>query len=486
MNFLGYICQMKTLGYLSLLTIIFLSCTRIPTEDLDLKNSQLPQPGWFDTDKKYTIKDSEANPKVHAFFDMGPFVNVKERSLFFTPLTPYGSKAIFDIDLKSGQPYQVRRLCKQSDAWERFSKYVFEPNFTEGFIPRFLDRRGRPQRIITFGREKFYADNRYIFAQRVRIVGSVLLQECRQVPCHGSDGWETIEILVAVDPLDSKMKDVNTIDQLKKLRKVDWEYTNAYLQTARGKNVYENSKYPAYRIVGERDPYFSIKSMLRGGRLFKLEERKQIRAACEKLYTFLWEKIGQPRFKKGKDHTDSYRKKVFLDNFSKFNMKFGKRFSTCTEYVQPTDIAESRVKHWFFSYIDLFYKFQQLGYTYACGSKGWAYNPKNFTGKFTYDGIQSIKNCKAHELEHAFDAAVLRNQYLSQDGSEHFRYVEYDSVEFGTTRKLYSWIRDNGTKVFCKDDDRTKKVGFDRIFPYDVSWKDLDKYYYSNKIYHSK
>ena len=65
---------MKILGFLTLLFAISLSCTRIPTEDLDLKNSQLPRPGWFDTDKKYTVKDSEGSPKVHAFFDLGPFM----------------------------------------------------------------------------------------------------------------------------------------------------------------------------------------------------------------------------------------------------------------------------------------------------------------------------------------------------------------------------------------------------------------------------
>ena len=469
-------------GYL-LLTCLVFSCSKIPTEDLNLKNSQLPAPTWFDTNDPYVIKDSEGNPKVHAFFDMGPYLNVKERSVFFVPITPSGSKAIFDIDLKSGQPYQVRRLCKQSDVWENYSKYIHTPNFTDGYIPRFLDRRGRPQRVITFGRDDFYKDNRYIFAQRVRIVGSILLQRCRKVPCHGSDGWETSEVLVAVDTLDRKMKPVNTIKELKELRKIDWDYTYAYLQSALGKNVYENSKFPAFRIVGERDPYQAVKSMLRGGRLFKLEERDKIRSSCEKLYSFLWNKIGKPRFVKGKEHTKAYRRKTFVDNFEKFNIKFGKRFSTCMEYVQPTDIADSRVKHWFFNYLDIFYKFQSLGYTYVCGSKGWAYNPKNFTGKYTYDAIQSIKNCTPLELEKAFDTAVARNQYLSQDGSEHFRYVQYDSVEFGTTRKLYSWVRDSGTKVFCKDDERFKPKPFPRVFPYDVSWKGLDKYYYSDSNY---
>jgi len=474
---------MKTVGYLVILFVLTNSCTRVPTEDLNLKNSQLPSPGWFDTKKPYLMKDTEGNPVIHLFFDLGPYLNVKERSVFFVPLTPSGSKAIYDLDLKSGQPYQLRRLCHQSDAWERFSKYIFGPNFTDGYIPRFLDRRGRPQRVITFGRDNFYKENQVVLAQRVRIIGSVLLQHCQKIPCHGSDGWETNEVLVAVDTLDSKMKSINTIEELKKLRKIDWAYTQAYLQTAEGKNLYETNKYPAFRIVGERDPYFSIKSMLRGGRIFKTEEREKVRSACEKLYTFLWDKIGKPRFVKGKKHSKAYLRKTFAHNFSKFNLKFGKRFSTCTEYVQPTDIAESRVKHWFFTYIDLFYKFQKLGYVYSCGSKAWAYNPKIFTGKSTYDGIQSIKDCKPFELEKAFDTAVLKNQYLSQDGSQYYNYIEYDSSEFGTTRKLYSWVKDSGTKVFCRDDDQRRHKKHPRVFPYDVKWKELDKYYYSDKNY---
>ena len=164
-------------------------------------------PVWQRIPKRFVSYDEAGGFIPHGFFDLAPFVSIKQNMVNFVMTTPIKAKYRYAFDLASGGLYRQHRYCKRDDVADKYGGYLYLPPYTEGFVPRLLDQIGMPQQIIVFGDEDHLNDfdkttNK---SQRVRVVGGVLKQYCKTFPCQDKD-WRTTIVLVAVNPLDNGFK----------------------------------------------------------------------------------------------------------------------------------------------------------------------------------------------------------------------------------------------------------------------------------------
>src|SRR5690606_6396478 len=111
----------------------------------------------------------------------------KDNSINFFPLTAVGAGHTYGLDLVSGKRFRKHRLYRQRDIWEKYPLVVERPPYTEGLVPRLLDPAGLPQKILVFGRPKFYQELDLNSGRsfRVRVVGGLVEQYCSKYPCTG-------------------------------------------------------------------------------------------------------------------------------------------------------------------------------------------------------------------------------------------------------------------------------------------------------------
>lgn len=482
-------------------------------------------PVWFKMDQRFSPKNSKDELYPHPFFDLAPFVSVSERSFNFYPLTPEGSKAIYDLDLISGKKFMREELCSQKDVWEKYKKKIEYPPFTEGIVPRLLDITGLPQRVLVFGMEKFYktlkADN--IRSFRVRVVGGVVLQYCSFYPCNNDlRRWLSRPILLAVDLEDPGVHDIFDIGDLKK--KYDWEYLEAYMQNAYGRTIVGSGEgaleFPAYRLLKPLSAPKALGFVLKRGHIFSFDELKSLRQQCHRLYDYLWnssEKIhyyqANPKKRSQLNPTASQKledlkkgvvsseilekeavgvesldfKKLFLD----FEKKYRTDYNLCIKYVPAANITENPQRFWFFSYIQAFFELDALGHIYDCAKASWIPNPLDSEGKRAFNFSAKLQNCGQGQLERGIEKAPGYLQGAYQSNLEHIRFLEYDNDRAGTHQKIYSWIYYNGKNLSCVDEAEQKVAAHRKIkresFPDDVRWKkffveERDGLFIRNKI----
>lgn len=413
------------------------------------------RPNWFKTDRPYTHQELSGDVSAHPFFDLSPYVEYPDRLVSFYPTTPEGSPVHFEFDTVSGKRYKTHLYCRQKDIWDRYENRIKLPPYTEGIIPRVLDELGYPQKIRVFGRRYYYSQDHGVAAHRVRVVGGIVEQYCSEPPCVGTKRWESRLVLIAVDPNDPKFKDVKTIPQLKKW--VDWEYAIAFMSNQRGFGLKGEKSTPAYRMVGEIKSGFAIRFATAFSHVFTLQELKDIKRSCRKLYDYTWKNLGIPNTKRRKfDAKKRVTKVSVVDNFhiefQKFLPKFGEQFQTCTDFVATSNINEDHHRHWFFAYLTGFFRMYRLGYIYNCSTGNWTKNPLKPNGDYKYKMADLFRSCTRGRVHEAFDSAVAQYRSFQKNYQSHYRYIQYDSGPGGTHEKLYSWVPSRIKRFDCIGD----------------------------------
>lgn len=462
------------------------------------------KPNWMQSDALYNHKDPGGKFLIHPFFDLTPLPSKKDNSINFVMTTPVNSQNKYELDLRSGMLFRKHQFCKQEDVWKKYSDDLKSPPYSEGVVPRLLDSTGKAQKIIVFGKKRYFQpfQKRVTRSQRVRIVGGVLKQYCFKYPCRGANKWISKLLLVAVNPNDPRFTKVTHINQLKK--KVDWEYVKAFLENADGRKVGDSSESPSYRIVGNIGPRESIVNAFSKGRLFKFTEMRTMRKSCHKLYDYLWhnvqtvrkKKITKKLGKKKEARTIWDKKEVFSGNvlkderpeiskkkvkvsdvntddfshfFKYFYNKYRKRYQTCQKFVRDTSINANPERMWLFSYLSSFLNTEKIGYIYSCSRRTWIENPMLISGKRMYPLGKHLNNCTTYELDRAFDMSVTVQTGLSRSLKEHYRYIEYDEGSGGSHQKIYSWIHSYGDTYKC---DSARQASLS-VFPRDIIWKNF-------------
>lgn len=447
-------------------------------------SSVATDPKWFATDPNFTSLDKEGNKEVHLFFDTTSTINHADKTLYFVVTTPAESPAHYDLDVVSGHRFKKNIFCEQKDIWEKYPKKIERPPYTEGVVPRMLDQLGKPQKILVFGNENYYQEITHKASHQVRVVGGVVEQICHAANCVGRNNWDSRMVLIAVDMHDEDLKEVKDIDGLKE--KVNWEYAKAFMQNGQGRNKFGESEKPAFRVTGEIKPGFALKFSTSFSHLFEWDELEKIRSSCTKLYDLVWNSFGQLKDSEKEAQTlaDLNKKireqqnaaktnslKTFGTEFKKFNQKFGKEFSTCTDFVKSTSINENPDKHWFFAMLTGFYKLERLGYIFNCSHRGWQDNPfiAN-TNKREKNSSEEIQKCSDEGIDLAFSQIPLFLTGLKNSGREYFRYIEYDNSYYGTHEKLYTWVPVIGKALSCEEKKISKANEIEFAFPDDIRW----------------
>jgi hypothetical protein len=456
---------------------------------------------WLKTSTLYNHKSEHGDYLVHPFFDLIPYASKKDSSINFVITMPVGGKNKFQIDLRSGKLYREHKMCSEKDIWGKYGSTLGQSPYTEGFVPRLLDQLGGPQKIIIFGKKRYFYDFELAptRSQRVRVVGAVLQQYCESFPCRGRNKWLSRMVLVAVNSNDPAFTKVTHINQLKKI--VDWAHVKAVLENSDGRHVSTSEESPAYRVIGNLGPKESLVNAISKGHLFQFKEMQSLRSNCFKLYDHLWnsaegvrnfkERYTQEEKKKNRiiDKTDTFSGNVIsaerssvseeqiqqqivkLKNFStffnSFHNNYKKRFLTCQKFVRDTSINANPRRMWFFSYLSAFLYAEEVGFRYSCSRQAWIANPMQSNGKRLKSLNNYLRNCTAKELDRAFDMSVTLFAGLSRSHRPHFRYIEYDHGAGASHQKMYTWIQRNGDTRSC-DKNRQAKLS---IFPRDVSWE---------------
>lgn len=453
---------------------------------------------WLKTSTVYNHKTEHGDYVIHPFFDLVPFASTADNSINFVMTMPENSSNKYQVDLRSGALFRRHRVCSQKDVWDKYSGSLDRPPYSEGFVPRLLDQLGTPQKIIVFGKSRYFTDFQLTpsRSQRVRVVGAVLQQYCASYPCRGKDRWLSRLVLVAVNSNDPTFKKVTHINQLKK--KVDWNYIKAYIQNSDGRHISSNESTPAYRVTGNVGPKEALVNSLKTGHLFKFAEMKSLRSNCQKLYDFLWtssESVRKDKFdfdKKEVRTTVHAKTEIFSGNvinqeakhlverdeslkdfsvyFRAFHKKYKKRFLTCQKFVRDTSINSNPRRMWYFSYLTSFLQAENLGHIYSCSRQAWIENPMQVSGKRMLSGKNHLKNCTSRELDRAFDMTVTLFAGLSRSFQPHYRFIEYDDGTGASHQKMYSWVYSSGDGYSC-DKNRYKKLS---IFPRDINWESFD------------
>lgn len=468
------------------------------------------KPSWMVTNKLYNDRSFDGEYLIHPFFDFLPFSSKADNSINFVMTTPVGSNNKYDLNLKSGKLYRTHSICDQEDVWKKYSGTLSRPPYSEGIIPRLLDQLGTPQKIVVFGKSRYFQKFSITptKSQRVKVVGGVLLQYCSTYPCRGFNKWQSRLLLIGVNTADPEFKKVKSLNGLKKT--IDWEEASAYIQNLYGRKLSGSEPRPSYRIVGNIGPKEALKIAMSKGHLFKFKEMKTVRNSCHRLYDYIWETVRtiralENRKSVGNKSVAPVRKKVtskkdtfsgnvisaevsqvpssevsqkkieiseFSNFFNAFYLKYKDRYKTCQNFVRDTSINANKERMWFFSYLTSFFNTEDAGYVYSCSRRAWMKNPVTSSGKRLYSFDKRIRNCTTSELDTAFDMSINIQSGLSSSFQEHYRFIEYDHGKGASHQKMYAWVRDLGDGYIC-DQKRRSALS---VFPQDINWKNFGDY----------
>ena len=432
---------------------------------------------WFKGNEKFRQKyfdKPNSFSYIHPFFDLRAYMAIKDQSVNMVILTRSSSLYEYQVDLKSGRSYKKRKYCEEDDIWQSYKGNIYKPPFTMGFIPRLLDQRGLPQKIITFGEEKYFPSIKEDLSAsvRVRVVGGVIEQYCPQYPCTLRNRWLSRVILIAINPNDPKFENIVHFDELKKV--VDWDYMRAFLENSNGRNIKSVKELPSFRVIGNFGPNESLRLARKKGHFFTDKEITKLQSNCFSLYDFLWAKVKFIRREKAlskkegiKDLLDTSR-----EDFSKFmklvSSKYQNRFMLCQKYVRAGSINHDTERLWFFTYLNAFFSLQKMGDVYSCKYNSWVQNPYLASGKRIYDPMKEINRCKTEDLNKAF--FKIMTSLAARQGSfqQYIRYITYDNSRGGSHQKIYSWIFEDSNHQSCKE---KKSYKIRKVLPHNVEWK---------------
>jgi hypothetical protein len=492
-------------------------CSSKPTPKASAKEAKavMAEPVWFNAPDRFKVETKMGAIPTHPFFDLTSFRTKESTELSYFLVTPKNSDHLYEMDMVSGKKYRKLSYCKQKDIWESYSGEINKPNFAQGIVARLLDSTSRPQKIWVFGDEdRFFSSKQgdRDQSQRAKVVGGVVLQFCQNYPCKTGTGWTSQLILVAVNPNDSSMKEVENLEQLKK--KIDWEYTVAFAQNGFGRSTNGPEPQPASRLVSEVPPKKALDFVFNSGHEFSFEEINSLRKNCFYLYDYIWrsqakvrsnmlkKKVADDkmamelknRAKKIRDirkfqlqtvFSDNLRyqvdedekkevKKQTLMNFGRFYnfllTRYGERLRTCMKFVRPASIQESRDRTWFFAFLNNWLNLEDLEKYYACDSRTWLKNPRLGNGRRRFD-INKRSVCSSEAIDFGFNAGINVMASLAGSSSPHYKFIEYDYGIGGSHELLFAWVPQDGKKLGCNARELEEKS---LLFPADVSWKDFN------------
>ncbi len=502
----------QTRSFCQLTLAIFFLCYGCSSNNIVEDTSLGVVPVYNGLQPKTSETDLEGFFETHQFFDPAPFAHPEDKSLNVVVLTPEGSQHAYELDTRSGTLYRKRYQCEHKDIWGKYEGTLSTPPFSISVIPRTLDALGEPQKAFVFGAGKYFEQPAYgLLAHRVRVVGGVVRQECRDYPCTSRERWLSNMQFIAVNTEDPVFRDVHDLASLK--AKVNWEESLAWMQNGFGITLAGAKPEPVYRIAGEIDAKRALSYFFKKNTQITFEEQKSISKSCNILYEDLWQgslniRAAIEKRKKmlssGKEGTkellveyseleklnltresrraDEINKRYeveksrsdydFAKFFSNFHENYGKRYKTCMRFVRPASIAKDQERFWFFAFIDLFMGLEDLGWSYRCSRRGWIENPKKSNGKRLYKDVFE-KNCTINELDLAFDMAITVMAGEKAAKRPHLRFIGYDSGANGSHKKIYGWVYENGKELVCTDEDEIKLLSKDRtiLFPGNASWK---------------
>jgi hypothetical protein len=478
MNLMLGFCQSKSraslLPILLLIVVGIVACSRLKIEP------DSAQVQWNDVDQRFSYGDEVGRPIPHLFFDLAPFINLRESTISAVVLNYQNSTYDYGLDTMSGQIFRRHRYCKVDDIFGRYDQEIYRPPFTWGVVPRLLDPLGQPQKVVIFGGGEFFKQEHLKSARshRIRIVGGLIDRYCPTRICKSKESWDTSLILVGVDLNDPSFRHVVDLGMLKK--KVNWNGIRSFLENGRGVKlirsfvpseqgsrhyVPKNSAIPAFKIGGESGGRAALEAVLKQGHLFDDKEMTTLRNKCHKLYDLLWTRVESIK----NDENGN------VGNFIRlFYKKYRDRFYTCSKFVRPANINIDQRRHWFFSYMTLFFKLNRMEYHFLCRNRSWAKNHLKDSGKMLIDLDHEIKYCNTKNLDFGIRQGVGFVHGLYKNDMDYLRYIEYDQRHGGSHQKIYNWVNERGVVPNCRDPKEVpSKEVMGYIFPSDVSWESL-------------
>jgi hypothetical protein len=444
------------------------------------------KPKWFITPERFQLKNDDGSVAVHRFWDVKPEISTEKKTLNFVVTTPQGSEYGYNLDIVSGQLYLEKKYCAQRDVWKDYPEDIKFPPFTIGIVPRVMDQLATPQKIIVFGNGDYYRKHYKSNYFDARIVGGFIEQTCPIGTCVEPNSWYSRLILVGVQRKHPRYKDVKNLQDLKKLE--DWKEIEAFVENGKGHNQIAGKFYPAFRMGALVDASQAMYFLEKNTKIFTVKDLKQLKISCYKLYDHIWRdlkyvnKIEQPAKSKKeivkkarvmqKDRAKIVKKvELFHKRYIRLFKRFNREFKTCSKYVYSTNINYDKDRHWFFAYINAFFKLHDLGYYYDCSRNIWDSNPLVAKGKRLVSLKQQMRSCSARDIDMAFEVTIQFLKTLKKKDRNSFRYIDYDRGAIGTHSKIYSWVKTSGKMLSCSERDDKEFAKNLIVFPSDVHWK---------------
>ncbi len=468
------ICQLQKVLIASFLVSTIAGCANAPVDEKRDERKIAGQ--WNKLPPRFTEREDDESVVANPFFDVDP--NIKNMApneannfaINYIVTTPEESDYLYDLDLFSGKLYRQRAFCPQDDIWDNYRADLITPNFTQGVVPRVYDELKNPMKVVVISnKEKIepFKENPTHF-DNVRILGSVVVDECSNYPCDVKEKWKSSQILFGVNTRDSQFNSVSSFNDLK--RKVDWSYAKGMLTNMHGYHRVGGKIFPAFRISKElnlKDTYAYFQKTAEVINTQKFVELNKWRGECMKLYDTTWDEVEKIRGQK------SGQAESFLKYFKEFYSKNSNEFYQCQKLVRPGSITENMRRFWFFTYIQAFTLLEKSGFYYSCTDNSWAYNPRVDDKRFYVSQIKELDRCRAKNFEGAFDQAINGMSLMKNQINSQYRFVEYDNVRGGSHQKIYGWVFDKIQNYACKyESKKPTQTPFD-VFPQDVVWENF-------------
>ena len=477
------LCQLKSL--LILLLVIVSSCAFLTSDDKDASELLTPMKNeWFQINQEHALQDQLGRPQPHHFFDLNPDLGKTDILINAVILTPEGSVHGYHLDLSSGQRYYAQSFCSQRDIWGQYSGTIGRPTYSIGVIPRMLDQLGDPQKVIIFGGTSKFQKLTDTHEHRIKLVGALIEETCPVGNCLGRDNWISRMVFVAVDPADSKYKEVSNISELQRI--VNWPEAKAVLENLDGRNGGGRTSYPVTRVgklilLKDAIDFYRKRSIF-----LSIEETKKISKGCHSLYHKLWTDVGDehPEDRPARNVEELNTKLKLIENlklkrkpvgianrFKTFIKKYYSDFNTCQKFVYAGNVNFNKEEFWFLNYVGIFLRLHNEGHFFDCKRHTWQKNVEDSEGNRVYDIKIGISDCKERDFDFAMEYLPNYLKSLTTSEASFYKFVDYDNHPFGTHQKLYSWVKVSSRKFDCKTDPNEQTKKNLKAFPDDVSWK---------------
>jgi hypothetical protein len=467
-----------------LLALLAVSCTTKKKDFAPEELLSIYEPKWFSANENHSLRDQLGKPQAHLFFDVHPEFVEREGLVNAIVTTPENSHLNYAVDLLSGQRHYAHHYCNQGDVWNQKSGTFGRPYFSIAYMPRVLDQMGEPQKLIIFGGGKRLVDSIDHFFVRVKILGGYMEESCPDLNCLGRDTWKSRLVFIAIDPQDKNFGDVKDLEGL--LRRESWERLQPTLQNMDGRNFSVDKTYPYLRV---RKPFGyadAIQLFRKRTAFMGDEEIKKIQSACHTLYYKMWTDVGADRpedlpsktedeLNKKLKIRDGLREKKMpvgkIERFRKFIKKYFNEAATCEKFVYHGNINLNPERFWFHSYMGMYLRLHKEGHYFDCRRKIWAENVINVNGEPGHKLQDEIDDCSEKDIDSAMEYMPNHIKAMKSGMGYFWRFIDYDTHEFGTHRKIYSWVKMNRRKFDCRPDPNELILDKLTVFPEEASWK---------------